>query len=316
MLEFSMTYRLTLVSAPNVPLRLPVLQQVARVLDDFGIHVLDGPHWAAPHRAAFLTLNTTPRPDHMATLRLMCGPDQVDVLVTPGQGCANDTCWIRLFLADMDSTMLVGETLDDLADLAGVREHVAALTAKAMNGEMDYRTALAARLDLIKGVGPEKLTKVLENQCASPGGCTLVATLNAYGVRTVLVSGGFTYFTDPVAQAFDFKHNYGNILDVDHNGCVTGKVLDPLIHHTMKLQILETYVRDMNIRTDQVMAVGDGANDVPMIQASGYGFAYRPKPAVREKIMNQILYGDLTTVLYAVGIPFDRFVQRPDPVFS
>jgi phosphoserine phosphatase len=311
-----MTYRLTLVSAPNVPLRLPVLQQIARTLDDFGVHVVDGPHWAAPHRAAFLTLNTSPRPDHMATLRLMCGPDQVDVLVIQESGCANDTCGIRLFLADMDSTMLVGETLDDLAELVGVREQVAALTAKAMNGEMDYRAALAARLELIKGVGPEKLTKVLKNQRASPGGRTLVATLNAYGVRTVLVSGGFTYFTEPVAQSLDFKHNYGNILDVDHNGCITGKVLDPLIHHSEKLKILETYVRDMNIRTDQVMAVGDGANDVPMINAAGYGFAYRPKPAVRDKVVNHILYGDLTSILYAVGIPFDRFVHTPDPVFS
>jgi phosphoserine phosphatase len=227
----------------------------------------------------------------------MAEPHRTDVLLTP----KTDTI-PKLFLADMDSTMIVGETLDDLAEQAGVRDAVAALTARAMDGSMDYRAALTARLDLIKGMGVDVIDRVRRAQTPSPGAEKLVATLKSHGVLTVLVSGGFTVFTAHTAEKLGFDHHHGNTLDLDMHGVITGRVVEPLIHHTKKRDILLEYCKNLKITPADVMAVGDGANDIPMLQTAGVGIAYRPKPSVKQVIPNQILYTHLTSILSAVGI--------------
>ncbi len=288
---------LTFLSAP--PARLPVafLGEACGYLDDIGMTVLSGPTWARPPYIARFVIDRPLRPDQLSTLRLMAEPHQIDVLAVPKSDLLP-----KLFLADMDSTMICGETLDDLAGFAGVREQVAALTTRAMDGSMDYREALAARLQLIKGIGSDVLDKVRAAQTPSPGASKLVARLKARGVVTVLVSGGFTVFTESVVTTLGFDHHHGNTLDLDANGCVTGRVVEPLIHHTKKRDILLEYCAKLNISPSQVIATGDGANDIPMLQTAGIGIAYRPKAAVRNMIPNQILYTDLTSILYGVGI--------------
>lgn len=278
--------------------RFPVafLGEVSGYLDNIGITILSGPTWVDPHRVTRLIIDRPIRPDHLSTLRVMAELYCIDILSTPESNTP-----YKLFLADMDSTMISGETLDDLAECVGVRNQVAALTARAMDGSMDYRDALFARLQLIKGIGFDVINKVRAAQQPSPGAIELVAGLKARGILTVLVSGGFTVFTEPVAQALGFDHHHGNTLDVGIDGRVTGRVVDPLIHHEKKREILFEYCERLGITPAQVIATGDGANDVPMLQTAGVGIAYHPKPSVRHLIPNQILYTDLTSILYAVN---------------
>jgi phosphoserine phosphatase len=288
---------LTFLSAPPSLLPITFLDEASGYLDNIGITILSGPTWVRPQSVARYIIDRPLQPDHISTLRLMAEHHRLDVLATPQPQTVP-----KLFLADMDSTMICGETLDDLAGFAGVREQVAALTARAMDGSMDYREALSARLQLVKGVGSDVINRVRTTQTPSPGAAELIVSLKSYGILTVLVSGGFTVFTEPIAQALGFDHHHGNTLDLDKTGHVTSRVIDPLIHHTKKREILLEYCKKLGITPAQAIATGDGANDIPMLQTAGVGIAYRPKPAVQKVIQNQILYTDLTSILYAVGL--------------
>lgn len=208
----------------------------------------------------------------------------------------------RLIVADMDSTMITVECIDELADYAGIKAEVSAVTEAAMRGELDFAGALDARVALLKGMDEGVIERCLaERVRIMPGAEALVKTVRARGGHAVLVSGGFTRFAEPVAARIGFDRAIANELLVE-DGKLTGTVAKPLVDADTKLRTLEVMTATLNLSPDQVMAVGDGANDLPMIRAAGLGVAYHAKPIVAAAAGARVDHGDLTTLLYAQGI--------------
>ena len=294
----------------NVP---PTLTLVAGIDTSLDHHVVDlvrteldirlPEKWLAPHHAAQITPAIIPDHAQLKKLRTQLAPHRVDLLTAPRN-------FPRLLLADMDSTMITGETLDELAECIGIGPQVAAITARAMAGELNFRTALAERLTLIQGLPARKVIDHVNNITPSPGAKTLIRTLAAQGITCVLASGGFTVFTSAVADKLGFHHHHGNQLDTQ-NGIVTGRLVEPLIDRDSKRALLDHYVQTLGIPATATMTIGDGANDLPMLQAAGMGIGYRPKPLLQETLDNLILYADLTAPLYALGLTPDQFVTTP-----
>ncbi|MCL2644836.1 MAG: phosphoserine phosphatase SerB [Betaproteobacteria bacterium] len=187
-----------------------------------------------------------------------------------------------LFVTDMDSTLINIECIDEIADMHGVKDEVAAVTESAMHGEIDFRTSLERRVSLLAGLHEQALAKVYAKRLRlNPGAETLMASLKAAGVRTALVSGGFDYFTEHMRRELGFDYAWANELEVA-NGRLTGRVIGPMIDAQAKADHL-TATRDaLGLAPEQVLCCGDGANDIPMFHAAGFGIAYRPKPALRE----------------------------------
>jgi phosphoserine phosphatase len=290
------THFLALVAATALP------TDMTDLLAPLDLPVFGTPIPLHPTRAVDIPLAALP---DVADLRTALDPHQIDFFVTTAAGRLK-----KLLLADMDSTMITGETLDEIAGHWGVRDQVAGITARAMAGTMDYRAAMTERLALIKGLPQEILAQVLGDIRPSPGAKTLIATARKMGLTCVLISGGFTFFTAPVAEKLGFHHHHGNTLDLV-DGKVSGTVHDPLIHHAAKLEILHDYCARLHLTPDDVAAIGDGANDLPMLSAAGLGLGYHPKPLLREHLNNLILHTDLTSLLYAMGVPHDQFVSAP-----
>jgi phosphoserine phosphatase len=207
----------------------------------------------------------------------------------------------RLLLADMDSTMIRQECIDELADRAGVGARVAAITARAMNGEIDFEAALRERVGLLAGLDEGVIAEVLATRISfMPGGRVLVATMKANGGHAALVSGGFTAFTGPVAAALGFDEHRANVLHVQ-DGRLTGTVAEPILGRAAKVQALETLCTRLGIAEDQAMAVGDGANDLGMLGRAGAGVALHAKPSVAAQCELRVNHGDLTALLYLQG---------------
>jgi phosphoserine phosphatase len=207
----------------------------------------------------------------------------------------------RLLLADMDSTIIGCECLDELADYAGVKTEVAAITERAMNGDIAFEGALKARVGLLKGLPLEVLERCYEDRVElNPGARALVRTMAAAGARCVLVSGGFTAFTGPVAEAAGFHAHRANVLLHDGDR-LTGAVKDPILGREAKLAALLGEAEAMGVGPEAVLAVGDGANDLMMIKAAGLGVAYRAKPLVATQADARVEHGDLTALLYFQG---------------
>jgi phosphoserine phosphatase len=213
----------------------------------------------------------------------------------------------RLFVSDMDSTMIGQECIDELADFAGLKERIAAITERAMRGELDFGAALAERVGLLKGLSEAAIQQCLDERIRPmPGAQTLVATLKAKGCRTVLVTGGFHAFADPVAAQLGFEHVVGNRLGV-HGGVLTGEVVGGIVDSSVKRSVLlEEMVRLGEGATS--LATGDGANDIPMLEAATLGIAYRAKPKARAAADGWIERGDLTAILSLYGISHDDWV--------
>lgn len=206
-----------------------------------------------------------------------------------------------LLIADMDSTMIPVECIDEVADFAGVREQVVAITEPAMRGEISFEEALRARVALMKGLPVEKLEHVYRERVSlNPGARTLVRTMAAHGAYTALVSGGFTFFTSRVAAAAGFHHNRANVL-LEEEGSLSGAVAEPVLGRAAKVEALEELTSQQGIGTSDALAVGDGANDLGMIERAGLGVAFRAKPIVAEAAECAIQYGDLTALLYLQG---------------
>lgn len=214
-----------------------------------------------------------------------------------------------VLLADMDSTMIQQECIDELADFAGVGARVSAITARAMNGELNFHEALVARVGLLAGLRESVVDEVLDSRITlTPGGKTLIATMRAQGAYTALVSGGFTVFTGPVAAALGFDEHRANTLLAD-DGVLTGHVALPVLGREAKIEALEEITAARGLTPADAIAVGDGANDLGMLQLAGTGVALHAKPAVAAQVDLRINHGDLTSLLYLQGYGADEFVE-------
>jgi phosphoserine phosphatase len=214
----------------------------------------------------------------------------------------------RLLLADMDSTMIGQECIDELADYAGLKAHVAGITERAMRGEIEFEPALRERVALLKGLPVSVADEVLKQRITlMSGGRELIATMRAHGAYTCLISGGFTLFTKTVATMLGFDENRANELLV-RDGQLTGEVKEPILGRAAKLATLVELTESFDLDDIDTLAVGDGANDLDMIQHAGLGVAYHAKPAVAAAAAARIDHGDLTALLYAQGYRRDEFV--------
>ena len=207
-----------------------------------------------------------------------------------------------LFVSDMDSTMIGQECIDELADYAGLKPQIAAITERAMQGELDFEAALRERVALLAGLEESAIHACLADRIApTPGAATLVATLAALGTRTVLVTGGFHHCADPVAERLGFHRVVGNRLAVE-GGRLTGGLIGPITDSAVKAAVLREELAGLGEGAHS-LATGDGANDIPMIEAATYGFAYRAKPKARAAANGRVDGADLTAVLRLLGIP-------------
>lgn len=209
----------------------------------------------------------------------------------------------KLLVADMDSTMITVECLDELADYAGFKPQVAAITERAMRGEIDFAAALDKRVSLLKGLSADIITRCHDARVSiSAGAIPLIRTMKSHGARCVLVSGGFTLFADRVAAEIGFDRAVSNILTIE-SGALSGTVERPLVDAAEKERILAEESKDLGLERSETLAIGDGANDKPMIEAAGLGIAYRGKPLLREAADACLDHADLSALLYAQGIP-------------
>ena len=238
-------------------------------------------------------------------LRQARGDLPIDIVVQPRIGRRK-----KLFLADMDSTMIGQECIDELADFAGLKAHVAAITERAMRGEIEFESALRERVALLKGLPVGVVDEVLQKRITpTPGGRTLVMTMRAHGAYTCLISGGFTLFTKVVAEKIGFQENRANQLQVA-DGKLTGEVVEPILGRATKLATLVELTESFDLDDMDTLVAGDGANDLGMIQAAGLGVAYHAKPAVAAAAAARIDHGDLTALLYAQGYRRDEFAAE------
>ena len=258
-----------------------------------------GLRWLAPGEAAqFMTPGTMP--DALWEVLQAKGIDLCTQDAPPKPA--------KLLLADMDSTMIGQECVDELADMAGVGPRVAEITVRAMNGDLDFEDALTERVGLLKGLPVAVIDQVMAERITyTPGGATLVATVKALGGVTALVSGGFTAFTSRVGGHLGFDHTRANTL-IEHDGTLTGEVGRPILGAQAKVEALEHFCAELDIAEADAAAVGDGANDLPMLLRAGLGVAAHAKPAVQAQARLRINHGDLTALLYLMGIEKTAFV--------
>ncbi|MFT8782556.1 phosphoserine phosphatase SerB [Acetobacter syzygii] len=241
--------------------------------------------------------------DTLPVLREQLG-GKVDTIITPAQGRRK-----KLLVSDMDSTIVANETLDDLASLAGIGDKVAAITTRSMNGELDFATSLRERVALLKGLPLSLLDKAWQDVRLNPGAVELVRTMRAHGAYTALVSGGFTFFTSRVAALCGFEENHANTLLADDTGHLTGAPGQPILGAQTKLDLLEKLTSHHKLEKTQTLAIGDGANDLPMLGKAGLGIAFFAKPVVRQSIAAQINHTSLRTALFMQGYPASAFVS-------
>lgn len=216
----------------------------------------------------------------------------------------------ELLISDMDSTIINEECIDELADMVGLKSEVSAITARAMNGALDFAEALVQRVSLLKGLPVADMQRVLDERITlMKGARTLIQTLRARGVYCVLVSGGFTFFTEAILQRVGFDAHYANMLLIE-NERLTGEVASPILGKEAKRETLLTLASERQIPLEKTIAIGDGANDLPMILAAGLGIAYHAKPSVELAASHRIRHNDLTALLFVLGIAESEWVMN------
>jgi phosphoserine phosphatase len=271
-----------------------------------------GVTWLDPGIAADIVFSPASSDDNramnrtlLATLRDVIGKAPIDVAIQPAVARRK-----RLLLADMDSTMIGQECIDELADHVGLKTHVAAITERAMRGEIAFVPALRERVALLKGLPANIVDDVIRDRITiTDGARTLIATMRAHGAYTCLVSGGFKHFTDRIAAMIGFDENRSNRLLVGNDGRLTGEVGEPVFGSADKLAALVELRERKGLRPGGVIAVGDGANDLPMLEAAGLGVAYDGKPVVAAAADVRIDHSDLTALLYLQGYRREEFVS-------
>lgn len=228
-------------------------------------------------------------------LREAIGDQPIDAIVTKARGRRK-----ALLIADMDSTIITSETLDELAAIAGIGEKIAAITARAMNGELDFKDALRERVGMLKGLSTDALDQTWQRIRLTPGAAELVATMRARGALTALVSGGFTFFTGRVAEAVGFDlHRSNELLHAD--GALLGTVREPILDRSAKLDALRDLAAERGVQLKATLAVGDGANDLDMLREAGLGIAFHAKPVVAAEARARVDHADLRALLFAQG---------------
>ncbi|TRD20631.1 phosphoserine phosphatase SerB [Palleronia caenipelagi] len=256
--------------------------------------------WLNPALAAEFAVESTPgnAEDVWAEAQKM----GVDLCIQPEAGRRKE-----VLIADMDSTMIGQECIDELAEVAGVGAQVRDITARAMNGELDFEGALRERVGLLEGLSTDVIQQVWESRITlTPGGEALLATMRANGGYAALVSGGFTQFTARVSERLGFDEHRANTL-IEENGLLTGQVGEPILGRDAKVAALQRICDDRGISTDRAMAVGDGANDLGMLQLAGAGVALHAKPTVAAQAKLRINHGDLSALLYLQGYASEDF---------
>jgi phosphoserine phosphatase len=282
----------TLIANPAAPVLSKEL--AARASQAIGARAL---YWLADGIAADLLPETGLGGETVtAQLRAIMEGAPVDVIVQ-----SQDSRRKKLLIADMDSTMIGQECIDELADMAGLKAHVSAITARAMNGEIPFESALRERVALLKGLKATVVGDVIRTRITlTPGGRELIATMKAHGGHTALVSGGFTCFTQPVAAMLGFDENQANVL-IEENGAFAGLVQEPILGRQAKADALLAISNRLGITPHDALAVGDGANDLSMLEIAGSGVALHAKPSVAAQVRHRIDHADLTALLYMQG---------------
>jgi len=285
---------LTLIAAPDVELQSSTVDRVRGALSALGADVGAG-DWLAPALVCDLPFGGIVPDQADAAARLALGAEPVDVIAQ-----LNVERRKRLLVADMESTIIRQEMLDELGALVGLGERIAEITRRAMNGETDFKNALHERVALLAGLPEWALDQVYERAELVPGARALVQTMRASGAWCILVSGGFRTFTRRVAAAVGFHEDHGNELEVV-GGRLTGRTLEPVLDRDSKVTALMTTAGARHIPIRAVLAVGDGANDLPMLEVAGLGVAFHAKPSVAAAARTRLDHADLTGLLYAQG---------------
>lgn len=264
-----------------------------------------GVDWLAPEKAFDIAFDGDPDAVKAALRETLRDEWLLDVNVVPAKNRRK-----MLLIADMDSTIIGCECIDELADHVGLKPKVAAITERAMRGELDFPSALRERVALLKGLPLSALEQVYAARVRlNPGARALTATMRAHGAHTMLVSGGFTYFTQRVAAVAGFQTHQGNRLN-DDGRALTGRVEDPILGREAKLEALERETARLGYSPSDALAVGDGANDLDMIKRAGLGVAYHAKPVVAAAAGASIVHGDLTGLLYLQGYRASEIIKE------
>jgi phosphoserine phosphatase len=208
----------------------------------------------------------------------------------------------RMIVFDMDSTLIQAEVIDELAELCGVGAEVKAITERAMNGEMDFDESLKLRVSKLKGLKVERMQEVLENLPLTPGVEEFIKTIKILGYKVALISGGFTFFADALKKKLGLDYSFANELEVK-DGELTGRVTGTIVNANQKAILVKLIAQQENISLEQVVAIGDGANDLPMLAAAGLGIAFHAKDVVRKEAQQHLSHGPMTSILYFLGIP-------------
>jgi phosphoserine phosphatase len=293
------SFAILMSSRANPILDQAILAQAAAVLPHPG-----APRWLDSGIAAEIAFASPDAPpaDITARLRAVIGGRPVDVAVLPQAHRRK-----KLLLADMDSTMIEQECIDELAAFVGLKEKVSAITARAMRGEIAFEPALRERVALLKGLPVGVVDEIIAKHITlMPGGRTLIATMKANGAYTALVSGGFTVFTSKIGRTLGFDEDRSNILEIT-DGKLAGLVRDPILGKEAKQERLIELRSELKLLPEETMAVGDGANDLAMLGEAGLGVALHAKPAVAAAAHVRIDHGDLTALLYLQGYSLDSF---------
>ncbi|MBI0537351.1 phosphoserine phosphatase SerB [Roseomonas sp. KE2513] len=288
-----MSHVLTLVAPPGqLPPTLPARarEAIAALGADPG-----APDWLAEAEAADLPFTGLNPEQAVAAVRAAIGEAPVDAIAQPVEGRRK-----ALLIADMDSTIVTSETLDELAAYAGLKERVAEITRRSMNGEIDFATALRERVAMLKGLRLDALEATWKGTHLMPGARALVRTMVANGAHCALASGGFTFFTRRVAELCGFLSHHANVL-LDDGAALTGMVAEPVFDRDAKLATLTALAAEKRLPLSATLAVGDGANDLAMIGAAGLGIAYHAKPVVAAAARARVDHNDLRALLYAQG---------------